>query len=287
LLLATDQEGGTITRVSQYFGWFPWPRDLADAGDLRATYNAGRQAAQDLQQLGINADFSPVVDVPLNDNWAWTTQRAFSNDPQVVAQYAGAYMDGILSANEMSCLKHFPGIGSITSDPHLGLPLVNRSLTQLWQDELVPFQALIPQHPPMIMTTDVMAPAVDGTYPAELSQAWVTGILRNQLHYNGVVVTDALWMKGISNRWGAVDASILAVLAGNDIVIGAYNSYQAQQVLDGLKAAVLSGRISRARILDSVRRILMMKVQFDLLPILPQVLADSHFIGGVAAMASN
>jgi beta-N-acetylhexosaminidase len=284
LLLATDQEGGDITRVSQYFGWFPWPRDLTNSGDLQATYNAGRQAAQDLQQLGINADFSPVVDVPLSDdNWAWTPARAFSDDPQVAARFAGAYMAGITSANEISCLKHFPGIGSITVDPHEGLPVITRSLSQFGQSELVPFQKLIPQNPPMIMSTDILAPAVDPVYPAELSQAWITGILRNQLHYDGVVVTDALWMKGISNRWGAVDAAVLAVLAGNDIVIGAYNSYLSQQVLNGLKAAVASGRISRDRIQESVRRIVLMKLQYGLLPIPSALLANNHLAGGAAA----
>ncbi len=281
LLLATDQEGGEITRVSQYYGWFPWPQDLANSGDLQLTYNAGRQAAQDLQQLGINADFSPVVDVPLNDSWAWTTARAFSEDPRVVARFAGAYMAGVTSTGEISCLKHFPGIGSIEVDPHDGLPLVTRSLSQLWQSELYPFQALIPQMPPMIMSTDVLVPAVDPVYPAELSRAWITGILRGQLRYDGVVITDALWMKGISDRWGEPEAAVLAVLAGNDIVIAAYNAGLSQQVLDALKAAVASGRITTARIQDSVRRILMLKIQYGLLPIPATLQTDDHLTGQI------
>jgi beta-N-acetylhexosaminidase len=278
LLLATDQEGGTITRISQYYGWFPWPQDLANSGDLQRTYNAGRQAAQDLQQLGVNADFSPVVDVPLNDSWAWTTARAFSEDPGVVARFAGAYMAGITSAGEISCLKHFPGIGSVAVDPHEGLPLVTRSLSQLWQSELYPYQALIPQMPPMIMSTDVLVPAVDPVYPAELSRAWITGILRGQLHYEGVVITDALWMKGISERWGEPEAAVLAVLAGNDIVIAAYNASLSQQVLAALKSAVAAGRIPSARIQDSVRRILMLKVQFGLLPIPAALQTSDHLV---------
>jgi beta-N-acetylhexosaminidase len=280
LLLATDQEGGDITRISQYYGWFPWARDLANSGDPQVAYNAGRQAALDLQQLGINADFSPVVDVPTSgDSWAWTTARAFSEDPKVVAQYAGAYMAGIKSVDEVSCLKHFPGLGGVTVDPHEGLPVVNSSLSQLWQTDLYPFEALIPQMPPMMMSTDVLMPAVDPVYPAELSKAWITGILRDQMHYDGVVITDALWMKGISDRWDAQQAALLAVEAGNDIIIGAYNATQSQQVLDALKAAVLSGQISATRIQDSVRRVLMLKLQFGLLPMPTGALANTNMVG--------
>jgi beta-N-acetylhexosaminidase len=118
-------------------------------------------------------------------------------------------------------------------------------------------------------------PAVDPVYPAELSKAWITGVLRDQMHYDGVVVTDALWMKGISERWDAQQAALLAVEAGSDIIIGAYNATQAQQVLDALKAAVQSGQISAAQIQQSVRRVLMLKLQFGLLPMPSEVLAGA------------
>ncbi|HEX9056363.1 MAG TPA: glycoside hydrolase family 3 N-terminal domain-containing protein [Ktedonobacterales bacterium] len=273
LYICTDQEGGYITRISQYFGWFPSPRELANTGNVKNAYDAGVRTGRDLQELGINTDFAPVVDVSLNGGGVWGPLRTFSTDPQVVARYASAYVQGLQATGTASALKHFPGLGAATSDPHTSLPIIYRTAAQFRQSDLVPYQALIPQGPDMIMSTDVLVPSVDPTYPAELSKKWITGVLRQQLGYDGVVVTDALWMKGISQRWGLPEAAILAVEAGDDLLIAAYNASASQAVLDGLKAAIASGRISTARIQESVRRILYDKIARGFLPIPSAVLA--------------
>ncbi len=274
LLIATDQEGGTITRTSQYFGDFPAPRELASSGDPQVAYTAGQRTARDLQQLGINTDLAPVVDVPVDGGGGvWGPGRTFADVPQTVARFASAYMHGLQDAGAVSALKHFPGLGSVTVDPHGTLPVVSRTLDQFRQSELSPYQALIPQFPDMIMATDLLVPAVDPHYPAELSPTWITGILRRQLGYDGVVITDSMWMKGISQRWSLPQAALLAVLAGDDLIMAAYSSTASQAVLDTLRAAIASGRISPARIADSARRILMVKITHDLLP-LPQEVVD-------------
>lgn len=273
LFVGTDQEGGSVSRVAGFFGAFPSERALANTGSLQVTYDAGRHTAGDLQQLGINVDFAPVVDVPVDGGGVWSAFRTYSTDPHVAAQFAGAFMAGLQSANEISCLKHFPGIGSIHQDPHDTLPIVTRSLSQMRRSELYPYQVLIPHLPDMIMATDVLAPAVDAKYPAELSSAWVTGILRQQLGYDGVVITDSLWMKGITDHWSLASAAVQAVVAGDDIVLAAFSSSSTQSVLDALRAAVASGRLTRPRIEQSVRRILALKLKYGLLPIPPQVLA--------------
>jgi beta-N-acetylhexosaminidase len=273
LFIATDQEGGGITRVGQFFGSFPSPRELGDSGDLQYTAYWGQRTAQDLQQLGINTNFAPVVDVSVNGGEPWSYTRTFSDDSHVVATYAGAFMQGEHSAGEIVALKHFPGLGSTTLDPHLTLPVVTRTWDQLQQTELYPYAVLVSQHPDMVMATDVVMPAVDPVYPAELSSKWIDGVLRHQMGYDGVVITDALWMKGIADTWSLGQAAVLAVQAGSDIMIAAYSAASNQTVLDALNAAVASGQITRARIAESVQRILMVKIKYGLLPIPPSILA--------------
>jgi beta-N-acetylhexosaminidase len=278
LFVGTDQEGSWVSRVTQFFGSFPSARDLANSGDPKYAYGWGRQTGLDLKELGINTDFAPVVDVPVNGGGFWGPWRTFSDDPKQVARFAGAFMAGLQSVGEVACLKHYPGIGSVTADPHDTLPVITRSLSQFQQSELHPYQALIPQSPDMIMATDVLAPAVDPVYPAELSPKWIDGVLRHQLGYDGVIMTDALWMKGILAQWSATEAAVLAVLAGSDIVLAAWDSSSTQSVLDALKAAIASGRLTRARVAQSVRRILTVKITHGLLPIPPQVFPADHLM---------
>jgi len=240
LFIATDQEGGGITRVGQYFGYFPSPRTLGDSGDLKMAYDWGRTTALDLQQLGINTNFAPVVDVSVNGGEPWSSSRTFSEDPKTVAIFAQASMDGQRSVGEISALKHFPGLGRVPNDqdPHVILPIVNVSVDQLWQTELYPYKALIADHPDIIMATDVLDPTVDPLLPGELSTTWITGILRQQLGYQGVIVTDALWMHGL-DAWGSLgQRAVLSVQAGCDVMIAAYNSGASRSVLDALKAAL-------------------------------------------------
>jgi beta-N-acetylhexosaminidase len=273
MFIATDQEGGGITRISQYYGSFPSPRELGDSGDLQYTYNWGRQVAQDLQSLNINTNFAPVVDVPVNAGEPWGPSRTFSDDPKQVARFAAAFMAGEQQAGEVAAIKHYPGLGSVFEDPHLTLPVVSRTLDQFWQTELYPYKALVSQYPDMVMSTDVLVPAVDPKYPAELSPIWINDILRHQIGYDGVVITDALWMKGIADYWNLGQACVLAIQAGSDICIAAYNSFASQSVFDDLNAAIASGQLTRARIAESVRRVLMVKIKYGMLPIPPAILA--------------
>jgi beta-N-acetylhexosaminidase len=284
LIIATDQEGGAVSRIGQYFGGFPWARELANSGDPNYAYQWGQKTALDLQQLGINADFAPVVDVAMNGA-GYLGWRTFSDDPAVVATYAGAYMRGAQSEGEITALKHYPSLGGVSQDPHDLLPVNNRTLDQLRQVELAPYRALIPQHPDMIMTTDLLLPQIDNTEPAELSPTLITTILRGQLGYDGVVISDALWMGGVCHNVRASctyqelgENTIKAILAGNDMMIATYNSASSQVIINMVHDAVMSGRISRARIFASVERLLMLKVKYGMLPMPPEVLAQQPLV---------
>jgi beta-N-acetylhexosaminidase len=265
LLIGTDQEGGLVNRLYVFHGYLPSAAEMAASGNPQIAYSQGSLAAKWMQQLGINTDLAPVVDVHTVDPPVLVS-RMFGSDPLTVASYAGAYLNGLQQNNVVGCLKHFPGLGAITSDPHAGLPTVNRSLAVLENVDLAPYKLMIQKyHPAMIMSTDVLMPAIDPTLPAELSQKTINNLLRNQLGYNGVVITDGLYMQGISDRWTLSQATVLSIIAGDDLIEGPYSANQVATVVTALKQAMQQGKLTLDRINQSVQRILLMKVQYGII----------------------
>jgi beta-N-acetylhexosaminidase len=265
LLLGTDQEGGQVNRLAVFHGPLPSAAAMAATGNPGYAYAQGAQAARWLNALGINSDLAPVVDVHTVDPPV-LQDRMFGSTPLAVETYAGAYLDGLQQQGVAGCLKHFPGLGAVTSDPHAGLPTITRSLSDLQRIDLAPYRAMIDKnHPAMIMDTDVMMPAIDPLLPAELSPRAINGLLRGSLGYNGVVITDGLYMHGISERWSLSQAATLAIAAGNDLIEGPYSAAQVASVLTAFKQALHSGQLSLARIEQSVARILLLKIEYGML----------------------
>jgi beta-N-acetylhexosaminidase len=265
LLIATDQEGGQVNRLYIFHGYLPSAEAMAATGNPHVALDQGTQAAKWMLQLGINADLAPVVDVHTVDPPVLQS-RMFGSDPRSVALYAGAYLNGLQNNGVMGCLKHFPGLGAVTSDPHDGLPTITRSLTELEKIDLAPYKLMIQKYrPAMIMSTDVLMPAIDPSLPAELSYKAITGILRGELGYDGVVVTDGLYMAGISDKWTLSQAAVLSILAGDDIVEGPYTPSQVASVVTALKQAIQHGKLTIDRINQSVQRILLMKLQYGVI----------------------
>lgn len=266
LILGADEEGGGDDQTNQIFGPHPTAWDIGSTGNTAVAAQNATRLANELKQLGMNADFAPVVDV-LAPGRVWI--RSFSHSPDMVATMGIAQVEAMQSDGVMACLKHFPGLGSATINPHAGLPVISSSRAYIEQYDLAPYRALMSHHPAMIMTTDLLMPALDPHMPAELSQPIVTGILRNEIGYDGVVVTDALYMGGITDRFSMSEAGVLAIQAGNDMLEGAWNADQMRVMVDALRAAVQSGRLSKARIDESVRRILLLKLNYGLIHLLP------------------
>ncbi|HEX6484010.1 MAG TPA: glycoside hydrolase family 3 N-terminal domain-containing protein [Ktedonobacteraceae bacterium] len=265
LLIATDQEGGLVNRLYKFHGYLPSAADMAATGNSQVPLNQGSQQAKWMLELGINADLAPVVDVHTVDPPVLAS-RMFGSTPQAVATYAGAFLDGLQTHGVIGTLKHFPGLGAITSDPHTGLPTVNRSMTQLNAIDLAPYKLLIQKnHPAMIMSTDVLMPAIDPNLPAELSPRAINGILRQQLGYNGVVITDGLYMGGIAEKWSLSQASVLSIIAGNDIIEGPYTPQLVGSVISAFKQAIQQGNLTMARVNQAVERILLMKLHFGII----------------------
>lgn len=273
LLLATDEEGGVVDRLAPYYGPTPSPQQLAATGNPQDAYAQGQLDARRLLTSGINTDLAPLADI--SQNGAVDRSRMFGTTSQQVITYAGAFLDGLQQNGVMGTLKHWPGIGSAPANPDYGLPTILRSQAQLNAIDFAPFQVLLAHQPGMIMVTHVMVPAYDPSAPASLSPVLIDQVLRGQLGYQGVVITDAMdgqgllqfmQQQGYSDPAQAIaEASVRALLAGNDIVLCPIEPDRLAAVVSTLTAAVHSGRIPQARLLQSLRRIIALKVRMGLI----------------------
>jgi beta-N-acetylhexosaminidase len=270
LLISTDEEGGFVERIMNIFGDRPGALETYQTGNIQNAAKLGNSIAHDLQSLGINTDLAPDVDVPVvqgPDQY----MRTWGYSPQEVINWGGTYLRTVQGDGVIACLKHYPGLGAATTDAHQDLPVVNRSRDQLYSTELAPYKYFVQSqnklnNPGMIMTTDVMMPALDPTMPAELSHTIVTDILRNQLGYDGVVITDALYMLGIENKWSIPQAVVLSIEAGNDMILGVRDSTVFAESVAALKQAIANGSLSMEHINESVERIIALKIQHNLWP---------------------
>ena len=270
LLISTDQEGGLVDRLHQIYGPSMSATDIENTGNPSLAGQQGLKTSQELKTLGINVNLAPDVDVNQVNGYDMVT-RTFGNTPDQVIKYAGAYLQTMQGNGTIACIKHFPGLGGATTDAHSALPVVNSSQQDIYNIDLAPFKTFIQSpnallNPGMIMSADVMMPTIDAKYPAELSRAFITDILRNQFHYDGVVLTDALYMQGISATWNLNTAAILALQAGDDMLLGANGTQQASAMISAIKQAVQDGQLTKARIDESVTRIIALKMQYHLIP---------------------
>jgi beta-N-acetylhexosaminidase len=267
MFVTMDEEGGNVDRLGDMGFNKPLPSAswLGGTGNPQLAYKAGVQAARNLQSYGINTDLAPVVDVRVTPGQI-EGPRLYGNDPSTVESYATQFLQGLQQNNIIGCLKHWPGIGDANQDPHLTLPTIDRTRDQLEATEFAPFRMMLKDNPGMIMVTHVILKAIDPTMPSSLSPAVVDGVLRGELGYDGVVITDNLWMKGISDKYSLGQAAVLAIIAGDDLLEGAWAPYELRVMISAVKNAIASGQISVSRINQSVRRLLTLKVKYGILP---------------------
>lgn len=261
--LCVDEEGGTVTRISGT-GKFNVPeigdmRDIGDTTDISAAYEVGMQMGEYLSELGFNVDFAPVADVYSNPENTVVKRRSFGSDPEMVSEMSAELSKGLLEKGVYSTYKHFPGHGSTAGDTHAGYAYTDKTLEELMACELIPFSDGIDKEVPFIMIGHISLPNVTGDYtPASLSEKIITDLLRNQMGYDGIVITDALNMGAIVNDYSSANASVKAIKAGVDILLMPSDFYSAY---NGVLNAVESGEISEERINESLRRILKIKVE--------------------------
>lgn len=273
MLITTDEEGGIVDRIAPYYGPSPSPMVLGASGNPQKAYDQAQLDARRLKDIGINADFAPLADV--YQGGAIDRSRMFGTTANQVTQYAGAFLDGLQQNGVMGTLKHWPGLGSANANPDHSLPTITKSKSQLNATDFVTFRDLLAHNPGMIMVTHVIEPMYDPKYPASLSPILVDSVLRGQLGYQGVVVSDAMeagaigdYMKslGYTDPVQAVgEATVLAILAGEDLIECPNDKRQIEGMVRALTKAVQSGRISPARLKVSLERIVALKVRMGLI----------------------
>lgn len=243
-LIGIDQEGGSVIRATS-LPQAPAAMALGAGGSAEMATRVGAAVSRGLRSLGINWNFAPVLDVNNNPANPVIAERSFSADPLEVARLAQAWMEGAMAEGVACCVKHFPGHGDTHMDSHHALPTVDKSRAELEQLELVPFRALAP-HAPAVMTAHIVYPQIDPEHPATLSRTVLTGILREGMAFDGVVITDALMMKAVHARYGHARAAVLALQAGADLVLAQGARHEQLAALDAIAAAQANGVLTPA-----------------------------------------
>ncbi|MFJ7588089.1 glycoside hydrolase family 3 N-terminal domain-containing protein [Streptomyces sp. NPDC097617] len=259
LLLSTDQEHGAVARIGRPATLLPGAMALGAAGSTAHARRAARIAGAELAALGIRQDYAPVADVNVNPANPVIGVRSFGSDPRAVAELVAAQVRGYQGAGVAATAKHFPGHGDTETDSHVGLPVMRHSRADWEELDEPPFRAAVEAGVDAIMTAHIVFPALDPSGdPATLSRPIVTGLLRERLGFEGVVVTDALDMAGVRQKYGNDRVPVLALLAGCDQLLNAPDLALAQR---SVRAAVESGELTEARVEESVLRILELKAR--------------------------
>lgn len=264
VIIAVDHEGGRVQRFKGTgFTELPSARSIgalttaSSGGDAaaQAANDAGTTAAQELRALGINLDFAPVLDVDSNAANPIIGDRSFSSDPEVVARLGTAFLRALQRHGVAACGKHFPGHGDTSLDSHLALPRLPHDRERLDAVELAPFVAAIDAGVAAIMTAHIVFEAIDPSVPATLSRAVIEGVLRHELGFEGVIISDDLDMKAISEHFEVGDAAVRSIEAGVDLLLCCRDPANRDRALDALAEAITSGRLTESRIDASLARI--------------------------------
>lgn len=257
-VIAIDEEGGDVTRLYYAEGSpYPGPAVLGRLDDLELTERVGRTVAEELTAVGCTLNFAPDADVNSNPDNPVIGVRSFGTDPAAVARHIGAWVRGHEGAGIAVSAKHFPGHGDTAQDSHLALPVIDADLETLRARELVPFRAAIEAGARTIMTSHILIPQVDAEFPATHSRRILQGLLREELGFDGVIVSDALDMKGASGIHGIPEAAVRALDAGCDLLcIGTENTdSELGEIEDRVLAAIADGRLSIERVLEAALRV--------------------------------
>jgi beta-N-acetylhexosaminidase len=262
LFIAIDQEGGRVFRLKPPFRQYLSYGELGKRGsedDVRAN---ALLMADELIEIGINMNMSPVLDANTNPKNPIIGDRSFSSDPDVVSKLGASVIKAFHEKGIIAVGKHFPGHGDTSSDSHLELPVVNHGIERLEEIELNPFINTFKTGLRSIMTAHVLYPALDSVYPATMSEEIITGILREKIGFDGVVITDDMEMKAIANNYGDEISAIQSVKAGVDVLLVCHSHDKQKAMFNSLLKALENGDIIKERIEESLHRIARLKKDF-------------------------
>jgi beta-N-acetylhexosaminidase len=298
LFIGWNHEGGNVIRRGAGLTAFPSNMALGATEQTGFAYAIGQAVGEEMRSLGVNVNFAPVLDVNTEVANPVIGLRSYGDEPISASLLGQQYLLGQQAVGVIAVAKHFPGHGGVNVDSHLALPTLNRSLEQIWQIDLPPFQKAVETNVAAVMVAHLRIPTLDNSgRPSSLSPDIVTGLLRNQLNFDGVVMTDALGMQAITDHYAPGEAAVLAILAGNDLLLSTDNQNYPEVIHNALLTAVRSGRVSEQRIDESVRRLIRLKLAYDLAtppnePLLPnqadhQLLADETGMNAVQVLRDD
>ena len=266
LLVALDHEGGRVHRLSPPFTHFPPALHIGETGSVQIAHDVGLALGRELRSVGIDIDFAPVLDVWTNPDNTVVGDRAFGTAPQRVAEFGCALAAGLRATGVLPCGKHFPGHGATLVDSHDDLPRDERDRTLLDEVDLPPFQAAIAQEIELIMTAHVVYPALDPHLPASLSPIVMNDLLRKQLGYQGIIVSDDLEMGAIIRNSSVADAAVQALSAGADLLLVCQSLEQARSARDACQQALQQGVLKEERLNEVQSRMQQLKRRFAARP---------------------
>lgn len=258
LFIAVDEEGGSVARMKSVLIPPPDQLKLGETGDPQNAKKSAYNISKELKAMGFNVNFAPVADLGSTNG-----KRHFSSDPQVTANFVSAAANGYEEVGVFYTLKHFPGIGSGATDSHDDSVVVDVPKSELLNKDIVPFKTIIDSHDPekfCVMVSHVTYPQIDGNTPASISSVIMNDILRKELGFCGIIVTDDMEMGAIANHYGFRRAAVEAIKGGADIVLMCHEYEHEQDAYMGLLDALNSGELSQERVDESVRRILRAKI---------------------------
>ncbi|MFG2649235.1 glycoside hydrolase family 3 protein [Streptomyces sp. NPDC048436] len=259
VLVAIDEEGGDVTRLEVRSGSsFPGNHALGAVDDTALTRDVAAELGRRLAACGVNLNWAPSADVNSNPDNPVIGVRSFGADPLLVARHTAAYVEGLQSAGVAACTKHFPGHGDTAVDSHHDVPRIGVDPEVLRARDLAPFRAAIAAGTRAVMSAHILVPSLDPEYPATLSHRILTGILREELNYDGLIVTDGMEMQAISATYGIERGSVLAIAAGADAICvggGLADDDTVLRLRDALVAAVRTGELSEERLADAATRV--------------------------------
>ena len=263
LFISVDEEGGVVSRVPEEFVKLPSSGYIGQFNDENLSYNVGKIIAKELNSLGFNMDFAPVLDIDSNPNNTVIGERAFGNNSEIVSRLGIKTMEGIKDGKIIPVVKHFPGHGDTDVDSHYGLPIVKKTLEELENLEFIPFKNAIDNGADVVMISSIILESIDNEYPATMSKKVITDILRDSLGFDGVIATDDMTMGAIVDNYNLADAVIMSINAGSDLVLVCHGYDDIINSIVAVKDAVNSKIISEEKIDESVYRILKLKDKYN------------------------
>jgi beta-N-acetylhexosaminidase len=264
LFMSIDQEGGKVSRMPKEYVSFPSNGKVGTRNDADAAEMMGKLLAREVLSAGFNMNFAPVLDINSNPDNPVIGDRSFGNSAELVSALGIAEMKGMESEGVVPVVKHFPGHGDTSVDSHLDLPIVNKTADALAKLEWLPFQAAIKEGTDAVMVAHILFPKLDPDKPASLSTKIIGELLRGDMKYQGLVITDDLTMGAIMKNYDLTTAALDTINAGSDILLIAHGYDNEKRVLESLLDHVKKGKIQETRIDESVYRILALKAKYNL-----------------------